>query len=179
MSFPSSPIDGQQSVINNIKYSYSTATFAWTRVTTSTVSVDGTANVFAITNTSTATTTATGALRVAGGVGVGGDLYVGGTLTVNGNKIYPMAIQNFTAAANTTTFTISGGYSPTASIQVFANGLLLPSSDYTASNGTTIILTQPRNLNDQITIIFNPNSAPTTAASPNSLAIAIGVALGI
>jgi hypothetical protein len=132
-----------------------------------------------ISSTTPSTSTTTGALQVAGGVGIGGDLYIGKTLTVNGTKIYPMAIQNFTAAANTTTFTISGGYSPTASIQVFANGLLLPSSDYTASNGTTIILTQPRNLNDQITIIFNPNSAPTTSASPNSLAIAIGVALGI
>jgi hypothetical protein len=140
------------------------------------ISATGTVTISTATNS---TSTTTGALQVVGGAGIGGDLYVGGTLTVNGNKIYPMAIQNFTAAANTTTFTISGGYSPTASIQVFANGLLLPSSDYTASNGTTIILTQPRNLNDQITIIFNPNSAPTTAASPNSLAIAIGVALGI
>ena len=139
----------------------------------------GTTTTFVISNTTISTGTNSGALQVQGGVGIGGDLYVGGTLAVNGNKIYPMAIQNFTAAANTTTFTISGGYSTTASIQVFANGLLLPPSDYTASNGTTIILTQARNLNDQITIIFNPNSAPTTAASPNSLAIAIGVALGI
>jgi hypothetical protein len=140
------------------------------------ISATGTVTISTTTN---ATSTTTGALQVIGGAGIGGDLYVGGTLTVNGTKIYPMAVQNFTAAASTTTFTISGGYSPSANIQVFANGLLLPSSDYTASNGTTIILTQPRNLNDQITIIFNPNSAPTTSASPNSLAIAIGVALGI
>ena len=178
MSFPSLPSDGQQSVINNIKYSYSTATFAWTRVTTSTVSVDGTANVFAITNTSTATTTATGALRVAGGVGVGGDLFVGGNVYANGSRVYPTTIQNFTAAANTTTFTVPDGYT-VGYVQVFANGLLLPPSDYTASNGTTVILTQPRNLNDQITIISSANAVPTVSASPNSLAIAMSVALGI
>jgi len=178
MSFPSSPIDGQQSVINNIKYSYSTATFAWTRVTTSTVSVDGTANVFAITNTSTATTTATGALRVAGGVGVGGDLFVGGNVYSNGSRVYPTNIQNFSAAANTTTFIVSNGYT-VGYVQVFANGLLLPPSDYTASDGVKVILTQPRNLNDPITIISSANAVPTVSASPNSLAIAMSVALGI
>lgn len=178
MSFPSLPSDGQQSVINNIKYSYSTATFAWTRVTTSTVSVDGTANVFAITNTSTATTTATGALRVAGGVGVGGDLFVGGNVYSNGSRVYPTNIQNFSAEANTTTFIVSNGYA-VGYVQVFANGLLLPPSDYTASDGVKVILTQIRNLNDQITIISSANAVPTVSASPNSLAIAMSVALGI
>jgi hypothetical protein len=179
MSFPSLPSNGQEATVNNIKYAYSTSTQAWTRVLTQNLTAAGTSSTFYVNNTASSTSSTTGALQVAGGVGVVGNVNVGGTLTVNGTRIYPMAVQNFTAAANTTTFTISGGYNTSANIQVFTNGLLLPASDYDASNGTTITLIQPRNLNDQITIIFNPNSAPTVVAASNSMAIAIGVALGI
>jgi len=183
MSFPSSPINGQQAIVNNITYSYSTATFAWTRVVTQGVSIQGTSSTFVITNTATSTSSNSGALQVAGGVGIVKDLIVGGSITatniyVGGSQILPTNIQNFTATSGQTTFTVSGGYT-VGSVQIFTNGLLLPPSDYTASNGTTIILTQARNLNDQITVISSMNSTPNISSSPNSLAIAMSVALGI
>ena len=183
MSFPTSPIDGQQSIINGIKYSYSTGTTAWTRLSTATVSVSGTADVFAITNTATATSPVTGALRVAGGAGIVGNLNVGGTISatnvlINGTPLLPTVIQNFTSGANSSTFVVSGGYVQ-GYVQVFVNGLLLPPSDYTASNGTSITLNEARNLNDAVTVISTPYGILSTPTPSNAFAIAMGVALGI
>jgi hypothetical protein len=148
-----------------------------------TISNDGTTSTFSITSTATATSPTTGALRVAGGAGIAGNLYVGGVVTatnvyVNGQPVLPTNIQNFTAAQNTTTFAINGGYT-VGYVQVFANGLLLSPGDYTASNGTTVILSAARNSGDQITVISNPNAILSAPSSPNSFSIAMGVALGI
>jgi hypothetical protein len=77
MSFPTSPINGQTTVTNNITYSYNSTIGAWTRVAglvTATTSL-------LITNTTGASSTATGALQVAGGAGIVGGLFVGGTVT--------------------------------------------------------------------------------------------------
>jgi len=43
-------------------------------------------------------------------------------------------------AVNQTTFTVPGGYTP-GYVVVFLNGVVLSEADYTASNGTTIVLT--------------------------------------
>lgn len=85
MSFPVSPTNGQNSVVNGITYSYSTATSSWTRVAGQVTST----TYLSITNTTVASNTTTGAFQVRGGVGIGGDLYVGGTIngTINGNII--------------------------------------------------------------------------------------------
>jgi len=47
--------------------------------------------------------------------------------------------QETTAGAAQTTFTVSGGYT-VGQIVVYLNGVLLPSSEFTATNGTSIIL---------------------------------------
>lgn len=57
----------------------------------------------------------------------------------------------FTATAGQTTFTISGGYT-VGYIHVYLNGVLLPAGDYTASNGTTVVLSSGANLNDIIDV---------------------------
>lgn len=57
--------------------------------------------------------------------------------------------QAFVATAGQTTFTISTGYI-IGGIDVYRNGLKLPSSEFTATNGSTIVLTTAANLNDQI-----------------------------
>jgi hypothetical protein len=56
----------------------------------------------------------------------------------------------FTATASQTVFTVTYtvGY-----VEVFYNGVLLPSSDYTATNGTSIILATAAILNDIVEII--------------------------
>jgi hypothetical protein len=183
MSFPSSPINGQQATVNNIKYSYSTATFAWTRVTTQNYNLAGTSSTFVITDTATSTSSNSGALQVAGGAGIGGSLYVGGlvsatSVSVNGKPVYPTNIQSFVAAANTTTFTIAGGYNSSATIQVFVNGLLLDNTDYTATDGVKVVLGVARNLNDRVTVISN-QLASTAPQSVSSVAIALSIAMGI
>lgn len=58
--------------------------------------------------------------------------------------------QSFTASAGQTTFTVSGGYAP-GLLDVYQNGVKLVSgSDYTASNGTTFVLTAAATAGDSI-----------------------------
>ena len=56
----------------------------------------------------------------------------------------------FTATAGQTTFTVSY---PVGLVLVFANGTLLSGSDYTASSGTSIVLSTARNAGDIIEMI--------------------------
>jgi hypothetical protein len=76
------------------------------------------------------------------------------TLTINGETydltanrswtvgVNPSAreIETFIATAGQTTFTVTGGYT-VGLVDVFINGVRLTSSDYTATNGTTVVLT--------------------------------------
>lgn len=124
---------------------------------TSSISLSGVTN---INNTTSATSTITGALIVGGGAGVGKDLYVGGVVYSNGNPILPSKIQEFTATEGQTTFTVTGGYTPTT-VQVFANGIALGTSDFTASNGTTVILNAARFAGDIIRVVAGGVSSPT------------------
>jgi hypothetical protein len=110
-----------------------------------------------ITGVTSATSTITGALRVVGGAGIGGALYAGNIYT-NGAQVLPTSIQEFTATAGQTTFTISGGYT-VGQIQVYANGVNLASGDYTASNGTSVVLNNGRNVNDIVRVVVSQNYA--------------------
>jgi len=110
-----------------------------------------------ITGVTSATSTLTGALQVVGGAGIGGALYAGNIYT-NGAQVLPTSIQEFTATAGQTTFTISGGYT-VGQIQVYANGVNLASGDYTASNGTSVVLNNGRNVNDIVRVVVSQNYA--------------------
>ena len=66
-------------------------------------------------------------------------------------EVIPLKKQEFTATAAQTTFTITGGYTADT-VQVFANGIALSSADFTATNGTTVVLTEARSLNDNIVV---------------------------
>ena len=81
MSFPTSPTNGQTTVVNNVTYQYTAATTAWKRVLSS---VTSTTNL-AITNSTVSTSTGTGALVVTGGAGIGGTVNIGGAATFAGN----------------------------------------------------------------------------------------------
>jgi hypothetical protein len=84
--------------------------------------------------------------------------------------------QEFTATAGQTTFTITDGYSA-GTVQVFANGILLANEDFTATNGTTVVLSQARVLGDNIIVtsggVFQPSGGTTT----NALTIGTGLTL--
>jgi len=71
--------------------------------------------------------------------GVTYDLTANRTWTVGVN---PSAreIETFIATSGQTTFTVTGGYT-VGLVDVFINGVRLTSSDYTATNGTTVVLT--------------------------------------
>lgn len=111
--------------------------------------------IFTITNTTAATSTSSGALQVSGGVGVGGSLYATNVFA-GGAQITGFNSQEFTASAGQTVFTVTNGYI-VGQVEVFANGISLNASDYTASNGSSITLTESRRLNDVIKIISGKN----------------------
>jgi hypothetical protein len=87
----------------------------------------------------------------------------------------PSGIQEFTATGGQTTFTITGGYT-VGTVQVFANGVQLPNADFTANNGTTVVLTVARVSGDIIRTIASQTS--NTINNINALAIAYSVAFG-
>lgn len=57
-----------------------------------------------------------------------------------------------TATAGQTAFTVTGGYAP-GMVDVYLNGVLLPTADYTETNSTTITLTAAAALNDELIFI--------------------------
>jgi hypothetical protein len=67
-------------------------------------------------------------------------------------------VSTFTATAGQTTFTISGGYTPNL-VDVFLNGVRLTGVDFTATNGTTIVLTEGVRVNDIIDVVNYLNAA--------------------
>jgi hypothetical protein len=127
-------------------------------------------------NGTNATSTTTGALQVInGGAGIGRDLWVGGAIYVAGSRVLPTSIQEFTATGGQTTFTVSGGYT-VGTVQVFANGVQLANSDFTASNGTTVVVTTPRVSGDIIRTVSGLTSSSIN--NINALSLAYSVALG-
>jgi hypothetical protein len=123
-------------------------------------------NLTTVTNATNASSTTTGALVVTGGAGIGGNLHVGGALIVNGTPVTPIAslFNEQTATAGQTTFTIPGGYTAPF-IQVFANGILLSTANYTASNGTTVVVNNARNAGDIMRFIAGSNVLGFTTAT--------------
>jgi hypothetical protein len=64
----------------------------------------------------------------------------------------------YTATANQTTFTGNDNNSASLAytanqIMVFLNGIRLESSDYTASNGTSVVLTEAAAISNDVTIV--------------------------
>jgi hypothetical protein len=113
-----------------------------------------------IRDTTNSTSTQTGSLIVQGGLGVAKDIYFGGNLYQNGSLFVgggggggsstaTYIITEQIVAAATTTFTVVGGYT-VGTLQLFANGVLLSNADYTASNGTSVVLNRARQVGDTL-----------------------------
>ena len=72
-------------------------------------------------------------------------------------------IQTFIATANQTTFTVTGGYVP-GLVDVYINGIKLATSDYTATNGTTIVLGTGTGVNNIVEVVrYNTAFTATNA----------------
>lgn len=73
------------------------------------------------------------------------------------------------SATAKTTFTIAGGYQ-TGAVFVYLNGVLLDTSEYTASNGTTVVLASACAINDELRCVsFSNFSVADTLARSNNL----------
>jgi hypothetical protein len=88
------------------------------------------------------------------------------------------SIQQFTAAAAQTTFTVSGGYS-VGSVIVFVNGIQMNDGDYTATNGTTIVLTEPRVAGDIVRVVSTIAAVNMVVSQLQNFSVAMSIALGI
>ena len=56
------------------------------------------------------------------------------------------------ATAGQTAFTVTGSYAP-GMVDVYLNGVLLSTADYTETNNTTITLASAAALNDEVTFL--------------------------
>tara|TARA_R100000149_G_C5740008_1_gene54553 strand:+ start:170 stop:499 length:330 start_codon:yes stop_codon:yes gene_type:complete len=88
-------------------------------------------------------------------------------------------ITEFVATSNQTTFTISYAV---GSILVFLNGILLDNGvDYTATNGTSIVLTNGAAADDVVTVDKGDYTFTATSLADNATlddATALAIALG-
>jgi hypothetical protein len=114
MSFPLNPVDGDKTIQNGIKYTYSEITNSWRR------DFNNVLDQLFIGGTYESTSTTTGALIVVGGVGIGGNLYVGGQLL--GPAIDDLITQSIGVYINTAT-TSSYFITLTDNIGTFSNVL--------------------------------------------------------
>jgi hypothetical protein len=109
-----------------------------------------------------------------------------GTVTTigGGGVLGTRKITEVTAAANQTLFTVPGGYSA-GFVDVTINGSQLASTDYTATNGTTVVLTESAVVGDLVRITsYDPVSLADTYRKAevdqiaNDTAIVMAIALG-
>lgn len=71
--------------------------------------------------------------------------------TYNGLLTATIIPEEFTATQGQTTFTISNGYN-VGNLQVYVNGVLLDSDNYTANNSSTVIIDYSLNSGDEVTV---------------------------
>lgn len=82
MSFPSSPSNGQQTIVNGITYTYSSTTQSWTRVLYGNLTSLNVSNLY-VSNTTPSTSNTTGALVVTGGMGISGNVNITGKVVTS------------------------------------------------------------------------------------------------
>jgi len=88
------------------------------------------------------------------------------------------AIQEFSATAGQTTFTVVGGYQVGSAI-VFVNGIQMNNADYTASDGIDIVLSEPRIAGDVVRILSSMASPSVNINSLQNFSVAMSIALGV
>jgi hypothetical protein len=104
---------------------------------------------------------------------------VGNVLTSNGTT-WTSTAGGFGAAYTRTSFTATGGQTTFSAaytvgfVEVFLNGVLLNDTDYTASNGTTVVLAVAAVLNDIVETIAYSTLAVSNPTATNLLGGAAG-----
>lgn len=82
-----------------------------------------------------------------------GNLYWGVGGGGGGGGGGPSSIQEFSASTGQTIFTVTGGYQ-SGSLLVFVNGIQRGNNDFTATDGTTVVLGTPSASGDVIKVVF-------------------------
>lgn len=91
--------------------------------------------------------------------------------TPAGGSTNARVVQSFTATASQTTFTVTGGYT-VDQVDVYYNGSRLNSSEYTASNGSTVVLGTGAPVGTIIDIVkYEAVSAPSNLDSLTDVVI--------
>jgi len=83
---------------------------------------------------------------------------------------------NFTATSGQTSFAPSGGYTNGDDLDVFVNGVRLTPADYTATNGTNVVLDVGANTGDIVDIIYYESAGPAGAQGDTGATGAQGAA---
>lgn len=105
-----------------------------------------------------------------GGGGGGSTGYTGSAGTV--------AIQEFVATEGQDTFTVASGYVVDTAL-VFVNGIQMNNNDYTAANGTTVVLTEARRSGDIVRVLSNMVSPSININNIKTFSVAMSVAMGM
>ena len=92
------------------------------------------------------------ALSIGGIVSIGGGSVTSGGTSPSGACTFSRTTESFTATADQTTFTVNGGYT-VGDIDVYLNGVKLNSTEYTATDGSTVVLSVAAALNDIIEVL--------------------------
>jgi len=97
---------------------------------------------------------------ILGGIKIGSGLSIDaatGVVTVSGGggggNLNFRTIQEFTSTSGQTTYTISGGYT-VGYVEVLVNGVYISENQYTATNGTTIVLSDANVVGDIVTVFL-------------------------
>jgi hypothetical protein len=146
MSFPLNPSNGQQTIINGIKYNYTLATNSWRRDFNNVLD-----RLFLVGNNQ-AINTSTGDLVVSGGAGFGKNLYVGGALDVSGSVRFAGTVTG-TISTATTAINILGG---TTGSLVYQSGPNISAFIGIANTGTIL-------MSNGVTPIWTSTAAITSA----------------
>ena len=77
---------------------------------------------------------------------------------------------NFTATSGQTSFAPAGGYTNGDDLDVFVNGVRLTPADYTATNGTNVVLDVGANTGDIVDIIYYEAAGPAGAQGAAGIA---------
>lgn len=143
MSFPISPTNGQQAIVNGIVYNYNSSKGAWVKSTTTAPTLT-TGNII-ITSNVASTSTGSGAIVVNGGIGVNGSIFLNNTGDISANIGAFQAYANtkigtntngnlFVSAATTSTSTTTGALVVAGGLGVAGN---IFSGNITAGNVST------------------------------------------
>ena len=145
----------------------------------STASVSSDLTIVDDSSTSETITLGSETLKFAGGDGIATAI-TSGTVTISksGGVAYRQAFV-FTATADQTTFSGADDASNTLAYQasnrdVFLNGVLLAEADYTASNGTSVVLGAGAAANDVLTV-FNYETTSLSLADMNGTELVLDV----